>query len=304
MPGFRSLLVVLLLVPSLACAQVLSLTFDDGLDPVAEPQATAWNERILAALRAKEVTAMVFPSLRRIGGKPGIELIERWAASGHAVGNHTSEHRSLGSARVSLQEFIADVEVADAALRPLRTFQPMLRFPYLKEGNTAEKRDGMRAWLRAHGYRSAPVSIDTSDWYYNQVYMALGRSAAASTQARLRHAYVQHLLARAGYYERLALSFLHRSPGHVMLLHTNMLNADALTEVIDAFRARGWTFVAPLAAFADPVYAQTVDTLPAGESVLWAIAKAGGAADLRYPAEDGAYEEPRLRELGLLDRGG
>jgi peptidoglycan-N-acetylglucosamine deacetylase len=50
---------------------------------------------------------------------------------------------------------------------------PMLRFPYLKEGETKEKRDGMRTWMVKNGYTSAPVSIDTSDWYFNSVFLAV-----------------------------------------------------------------------------------------------------------------------------------
>jgi peptidoglycan/xylan/chitin deacetylase (PgdA/CDA1 family) len=41
------------------------------------------------------------------------------------------------------------------------------RFPYLKEGNTREKRDGFRAFLDSNDYTTAPVSVDTSDWYYS-----------------------------------------------------------------------------------------------------------------------------------------
>ena len=50
---------------------------------------------------------------------------------------------------------------ARAMARGALTFMPLLRFPYLKEGDTLAKRDGMRLWMREHGYRTAPVSIDT-----------------------------------------------------------------------------------------------------------------------------------------------
>ena len=111
----------------------------------------------------------------------GLPLIEEWAAAGHGVGNHTAGHLNLSSPQVTLSRFIADVERADAALRELPTFMPLLRFPYLKEGDTLDKRDGMRQWMREHQYRVAPVSIDTSDWYYNQRYLAL-RIAMRYTQ--------------------------------------------------------------------------------------------------------------------------
>ncbi len=35
------------------------------------------------------------------------------------------------------------------------------------------------------------------------------------------------------------------------------------------------------------------DTLPAGESIVWAKAKERGIQNLRYPGEDSVYEEPK-----------
>jgi len=99
---------------------------------------------------------------------------------------------------------------------------------------------------------------------------------------------------------------MQRSPAHVMLLHTNALNAAALAEVVQSFLDRGWTFVAPKAAFSDPPYGLQPNVLPAGESIVWALGRLNGATDLRYPGEDSTYEEPILRALGLVqnDRGG
>jgi peptidoglycan/xylan/chitin deacetylase (PgdA/CDA1 family) len=281
-------------------AQSLSLTFDDGLNPEAQPEAALWNARILEGLREARVTSMIFPALVRVGGPAGLALVADWARAGHAVGNHTSRHRSLGSPQLTLAEFITDVTEADTALRPLPGFTPRLRFPFLKEGNTAEKRDGFRTWMKANGYAPAPISIDASDWYYDQVYRTwVGQHNTARAEA-VRRAYIAHLLDRAGYYDALARRLLGRSPHHVLLLHTNAINAATLGELIAAFRARGWTLQDPLQAFRDPLYDLQPDTLPAGESIVWSLAKSRGEAGLRYPAEDSVYEEPILRAQGLL----
>jgi peptidoglycan/xylan/chitin deacetylase (PgdA/CDA1 family) len=258
------------LLPLAAGAQLIGLTFDDGLDPSRERRAAAWNARILRALDKQQIHAIVFPSLKHIGGTAGMPLIERWSAAGHGVGNHTATHRSLASNDVSLQDFIADVQRADEALSGLPTWVPMLRYPYLKEGDSVDKRDGMRAWMAEHGYRSAPVSIDTSD-----------------------------LLERATYYDTLAREVLGRSPAHVLLLHVNAINAATLPAVIEGFRAKGWHFVAARTAFEDPLYRMQPDTLPAGESIIWALARQRGTEGLRYPAEDAAYERPLLQRQGI-----
>ena len=297
----RRVIVLLLawLAPLAAGAQIIGITFDDGLDPSRERRAAGWNARILRALEKQQVHAMVFPSLKHIGGAAGLPLIERWAAAGHAVGNHTATHRSLASNDVSLQEFIDDVQRADEALHGLPTWVPMLRFPYLKEGDSLDKRDGMRAWMGEHGYRSAPVSIDTSDWYYNQRYLALQAAGRSEAVRRLTRAYLRHLLDRATYYDTLAREVLGRSPAHVLLLHVNAINAATLPAVIEAFRNKGWHFVAARTAFDDALYRMQPDTLPAGESIVWALAKQRGVEGLRYPAEDAAYEKPLLQRQGI-----
>ncbi len=290
----------LLLWGSVAAAQTLSLTFDDGLDPARQPDARLWNDQIIAALKNAEVTAMMFPSLAHLGGEGGMELVRAWARAGHPIGNHTARHRSLSAPQLTLDEFIADVVEGDTALNEVPGFVPMLRFPFLKEGDTAEKRDGFRQWMKAHGYRPAPVSIDASDWYYNQLFIRFTSSGRTEKAAQVQKAYIDHLLDRATYYDGLAKQVLGRSPRHVMLLHASAINAATVAALIQAFQARGWRFVSPLSAFDDPLYALQPKNVPAGESIVWALARERGTPGLRYPGEDSTYEQPRMRELGLL----
>jgi len=297
----RRLLLLLLtwLLPLAAAAQVIGLTFDDGFDPSHNDKVEAWNARILHALEQEQLHAFLFPSLATMGGDAGMPLVEQWVAAGHNVGNHTATHRSLSSSKVTLAAFIADVQRADDALSHLATWRPMLRFPYLKEGDTRAKRDGMRAWMREHGYRCAPASIDSSDTYYNQRYLALVAGGRSEPVKRLQRAYLRHLLERASYYDNLARRVIGRSPAHVMRLHTNALNAATLPDVIEAFRSKGWHFVAARTAFEDPLYAMQPMVLPAGDSIIWALARERGLGGLRQPAEDAAYERPLLQQEGL-----
>lgn len=288
-----------LLLPLAVAAQRVGLTFEDGLDPASHKQAAAWNTRLLNALDKQVLHALVFPSLRHIGGERGLPLVEQWSAAGHGVGNHGAEHLDLSSPQVTLARFIDDVEHADAVLRALPTFMPLLRFPYLREGDTLDKRDGMRQWLRERGYRPAPVSIDTSDGYYNQRYLALLAAGRSEPLRRLKRAYVRHVVERATYYDALAREVIGRSPSHLLRLHVNALNAAALSDVIEGLRNKGWHIVSARTALEDPLYAMQPDTLPAGEGIVWALARQRGVETLRQPPEDAAYERPVLRKLGL-----
>jgi peptidoglycan-N-acetylglucosamine deacetylase len=288
------LLVVTIAVPCMAVAQTISFTFDDGFDPRTAGDAATLNAQMLAALRDQSITTMLFPAGRRVDSPEGLRLVAQWAAAGHAIGNHSYAHRSFGARQTTVAEFTEDVERADRLLAGMRGWTKMLRFPYLKEGDTAEKRDQLRRWMTERGYGHGYVSIDTSDWYYSQRFVAWRARDAGASVTEFRDVYLEHLWNRATYYDRLAREVTGRSPAHVMLLHTNALNAAFLGDVIAMFRRRGWTIVSPAEAFADPVYARHPTTVPAGESVIWALAKEAGNTSLRYPAEDAVYEQPIL----------
>jgi len=71
--------------------------------------------------------------------------------------------------------------------------------------------------------------------------------------------------------------------------------------VIAMLKAKGWQPIDAEEAFQDPVFASKPNILPAGESIVWSLAKEKGtiAKSLRYPAEDGEYENARMNKLGL-----
>jgi peptidoglycan-N-acetylglucosamine deacetylase len=79
-------------------------------------------------------------------------------------------------------------------------------------------------------------------------------------------------------------------------LHHNLLNALFLGDLIDALERDGFRIVAPEQAFADPVFARQPATIPAGESLVWALAHGDAwlRAGLRYPGEDDTYEAEAL----------
>jgi hypothetical protein len=74
-----------------------------------------------------------------------------------------------------------------------------------------------------------------------------------------------------------------------------MINALYLEDVIRSFSDKGWQWIDAHRAFDHPVFKREPKTLPAGESLVWALAKETGRFEdrLRYPGEDGAYEKPK-----------
>jgi peptidoglycan/xylan/chitin deacetylase (PgdA/CDA1 family) len=292
----------LALCPASTCrAKGLALTFDDGLDPLNQPMALEWNSAILNTLSKAKIKSMFFPRGERIDSPGGLKLVRDWGESGHAIGNHTYSHLNFCSKQVTLERFINDTVKNQALLENMPGWTRRLRFPFLKEGESPAKRDCFRKWLKAHGYKSGAVSIDTSDWYYNNRYLAWRKAHTGEDLAPFRTAYLNHLWNRTIYYDSLSQRVLNRSVKHILLLHVNPINAAFLPDILKMYRSKGWQIISPQEAFKDPVYSMTPKTLPAGESILWALAKQHGVKGLRYPAEDGKYEKPLLLKSGLVD---
>jgi hypothetical protein len=71
--------------------------------------------------------------------------------------------------------------------------------------------------------------------------------------------------------------------------------------LLTMFKAKGWDLINATEAYADPIFTSEPNIAPAGESLVWALAKETGRFEdrLRYPAEDSVYEEEGLDRTGL-----
>lgn len=282
-------------------AKNLALSFDDGLNPSLNRDAEQINQHLLQQLSTAQIKSIIFPSYIKIGDTQGKTLVQQWGEQGHLIGNHSAYHQNLNKAEISTAEYIHSIQINESIFKDLPNYVYLYRFPFLKEGDTFEKRNTVQKWLSTHHYQHGAVSIDASDWFYNLKYLAYKKANAPDKLARLKQAYLTHLLDRAQYYDELALQSIGRSPDHVLLLHTNAINGAFLSEIIAHFQANDWHFISAQQAFKDPLYKGFSQNLPAGESAIWSIAKSKSISGLRYPAEDAPYEQQNLEQFGLLD---
>ena len=72
-----------------------------------------------------------------------------------------------------------------------------------------------------------------------------------------------------------------------------------LGDIIRMFQEKGWQLIDAETAFNDPVYKMEPRILPAGQSIIWGLAKEKKIKGLRYSGEDDIYEKPILDALGL-----
>ena len=150
-------------------------------------------------------------------------------------------------------------------------------------------------------YCNGHVTIDASDWYYDARLRARLGADPDFDAARFRAPYVDHIVDRAEYYDKLVRRAIGRTIPHTLLIHYNLLNALFLGDILSALAERGWSFISAEDAYGDPVFSSEPQIAPAGESLVWALAKESGRfeSELRYPGEDDVYEAPRLVKLGL-----
>jgi peptidoglycan/xylan/chitin deacetylase (PgdA/CDA1 family) len=301
----RKLFWSLLLLSLGARAQSVAFTFDDGptLDQTPLLSPTQRNQAMLDALAAQRVSAALFVTCGNGADRPeGHALAQAWGDAGHAVGNHTMTHPDLNSAKLTLAQYQQEVTDCDSITSTLPGYQKWFRFTFLREGNTPEKRDGMRAFLQRTGYRNAYVSLDTSDWRLDGKLVQMLTADAKADVAPVKQAYLAHIRQRAIAYRDLSRRLEGRDIPQVILMHHNLLNALWLKDVIQQFRDMGWTITTPALAFADAVYQQAPERQVPGQSLLLSIARAKGLGKFEgweRLVDDGDFEIDQLKGQGL-----
>jgi len=280
----------------------LAITMDDPKpDAMVGMTGEEINCRILDALHSANLKAALFCTGMRIDNAAGPPLISAWDAAGHLICNHTYSHKFYNGEKTTYDVFAADFLRNEPLIRGYKHFTKLFRYPFLKEGDTADKRDRFRALLKQHGYRVGHVTVDASDWYVDQrMRERLGKDPKADTRP-YRDYYLEHIRDRGHYYRQLARDVLGHDIRHTLLIHHSPLNALYLGDLLNSLKSDGWKLIDAEHAFRDPVFQREPKTLPAGESLVWALAKESGRYEgkLRYPGEDDTYEKPKMDALGL-----
>ena len=281
-------------------AQSIAFTFDDGpkVEKDARMNPSERNTLLLQQLKGHGIKSALFITIKGLD-EEGLALARKWGEEGHMIGNHTVTHPFFSNSKTTLQSFEQELLGCDSIIRNMPGYSKRFRFPFLNEGDTKEKRDGFRAFMKSIRYNPAPVSIDASDWYYNSRLLSKLNENPSINIEPYRKAYLNHLWNRACYYDSLSKQVLGHSVKHILLLHHNTINAMFLGDIIRMFQEKKWKVIDAQKAFRDPVYKMEPNILPAGQSIIWELAKEKSFKGLRYPGEDDIYEKPILDSLGL-----
>ena len=211
-----------------------------------------------------------FVNAKGLDGPPDYaEVLRLWRAAGHPLGNHAYSHMDLhaNTPEAFEQDVLANEET-------LRTYMKdadwhWFRYPYLREGETLEKRRAVAKFLKDQGYRVAQVTLNFDDYAYNEPYTrCLAKGDAAGIDG-LKQSYLRRAAASIDAGQEAARLVYGRDIAHVMLLHIGGFQTVMLPQLLDLLERRGFRLVTLGEAQSDPIYAVDPDqALPGGATLL------------------------------------
>jgi len=196
-------------------------------------------------------------------------VLKIWSDAGYPLGNHTYSHFNLN--RVPLARFVDDIKANEAMLATYAksNAQKWFRYPFLHEGDTMEKRNQVRTFLRERGYQIAQVTIDFEDWVWNNAYVRCTQRSDAASFAWLGESYLQNATLRLNHAQALAKKTYARDIGHVLLFHIGVFDSLMLDSLLDIYEKAGVQFVSLAQAQEDPAYTADPGLTPThGETFL------------------------------------
>ena len=176
--------------PAIATAEKLALTFDDlPLNGALRAGTTEVDlvRETLPILAARNAVSFGFVNARKLESNPnGAAALQLWVDGRQRVGNHSYSHLDLNTH--SVEDFTRDILRNEPVLMLLSRDRDWrwFRYPYLREGDVLEKRDGVRAFLREQRYRIAQTTIDYEDYLWNTPYARCADRSDTKAIERLR----------------------------------------------------------------------------------------------------------------------
>ena len=278
-------------------AKEIAITFDDSprfASGFFDGQTRA--QKLIKALKDHNIEQVAFFSVSKNLDEEGKKRLQRYADAGHIIANHTDTHPNIN--KLSPEVYQKDFLKAHQQLKQFNNFEKLFRFPYLREGNTALKRDGMRKTLKDAGYTNAYITVNNYDWYIEKLFQDAIKKNGKIDFDKMRHFYVQVLMEAIEYYDQQAIKHLGRSPKHVILLHEMDISALFIGDLVDELRRKGWKIITPQQAYTgDNAKYQTPNLFPFNPGRIGEIAKdMGQTKGLWHESCDEAYLDERFKK--------
>jgi hypothetical protein len=166
-----------------------------------------------------------------------------------------------------------------------------LRYPFLSEGDTPEKRLAVRGWLAANHYKIASVTMSFGDYAFNEPYarcMAKGDKAAV---AELEKRYLDGAAAVADRARAMSKTLYGQDIPYVLLMHGGAFDARMAPRLYALYQKKGFGFTTLAKAESHPFYRTDIDPgLPPRPTTLEDALKAKGLPVPADPVDLAALE--------------
>ncbi len=297
MTGFGRVLLGWLMASALAApvaAQEMALTFDDLPAHSALPPGET-RLGVIARLVAALADAGAGPTTGFINAASLEEqpedraVLEVWRAAGNSLGNHGWSHANLDT--VGAEAFAAELARNEPVLARLAgdTDWRWFRYPFLAEGQVPAVRRSAREALRERGYKVASVTMDFSDWAFNEPYARCRTQGNTAGVARLEVLYLASAQEALTASRAQSNALFERDIPYVLLMHAGAFDAHMLPRLLAMYEARGMRFVTLKQAMADPFYDE--DRSAADGTAPLTLENAARAAGIARPARTNVQPE-------------
>lgn len=266
---------------------VIAFTWDDLPAHAALPPGVTRTQIATALLKASaEAKAPAFGFINGVQTErePGSDaVLKLWRAAGQPLGNHTWSHKNIAS--LTAEQFTAEIAQNEPMLQALMADQDWrwLRYPFLSEGDTPEKRLAVRGWLAANHYKIASVTMSFGDWAFSDPYARCVAKGDQAAIAQLEKIYLDGAAAVADRSRAMAETLYGKDIPYVLLMHGGAFEARMAARLFKLYQDKGYGFTTLEKAESHPFYRTDVDpSLPPEPTTLENALRAKG---LPVPAD-------------------
>lgn len=213
-------------------------------------------KKILAVFKKHKVPdAVAYINMGKVEKKnESYEVLQLWKDAGYTFGNHTYLHEDFNiTSAADYEKAIALNEPGLAKLSGDNNWKTF-RYPYLREGDTLEKRNSVRKYLKDNGYQIAQVSIDFEDWAWNDPYARCLDKKDMKSIKWLKQTYLKNATDQVSRAEVLSQFLFKRSIPHILLLHIGAFDAEMFDAMLTSYKKMGVEFITLAEANRDEVY--------------------------------------------------
>ncbi len=227
----------LLFISNSFAKREVAITIDDL--PFVGSSKNFHLDMILNTIKSNDVPATGFIIAGQVEPR-NWQMLQKFREAGIGLGNHTLSHRNLN--KVNSEVYIQEIEEADKILKAVLTKPKYFRYPYMAmSGGT--KKSKVLDYLASKDYRIAPITIDSKDFMFNQLLMAVPEKQRRAFLQVLKPCYLNFIWQQTLKAEENNRSAHKIKQAQILLIHANLLNAYVLGDIINLYKENNYSFV-------------------------------------------------------------